>query len=150
MPRNTDFVMFWRRRAAELVRHEKARRFGLITTNSLPQVFNRKVVAAQLNAKEPLSIVFTVPGHPWYLGSDMASVRISMTVGVAGKQEGQLLRVLDRCRKAAQRGDDLHPPLHGVISANLSIGLDTDAAKALRANESLCRMGVKLGAAGSP
>jgi hypothetical protein len=148
MPRNTDFVMFWWRRAAELVRHGRVQRFGLITTNSLPQVFNRKVVAAQLNASEPLSIVFAIPDHPWYLGGDMASVRIAMTVGVAGKQEGQLVRVLDRRRKAAQRGDDLRPPLHGLIAANLSIGLDTDAAKTLRANKGLCRMGVKLGAPG--
>jgi hypothetical protein len=148
MPRNTDFVMFWWRRAAELVRQGRAQRFGLITTNSLPQVFNRKVVAAQLNASEPLSIVFAIPDHPWYLGGDMASVRIAMTVGVAGKQEGQLVRVLDRRRKAAQRGDDLRPALHGLITANLSIGLDTDAAKTLRANKGLCRMGVKLGAPG--
>ena len=48
---SADFVMYWWRRAAELVRHGKAQRFGLITTNSLPQMFNRTVVAAQLDAK---------------------------------------------------------------------------------------------------
>jgi hypothetical protein len=38
MPRSADFVMFWWRRAADLVRLGKARRFGLITTNSLTAV----------------------------------------------------------------------------------------------------------------
>jgi hypothetical protein len=164
MPRNTDFVMFWWRRAAELVRHGKARRFGLITTNSLPQVFNRKVVASQLGAREPLSIVFTIPDHHWYLSdgtvdrrparpsanrrTKMSAVRIAMTVGVAGKQEGQLFRVVDARRRAAQGGDELRPPVQGIILSTLSVGVDTDAAKALRANQGICRQGVKLGAPG--
>ena len=67
MPRSADFVMYWWRRAADLVRTGKARRFGLITTNSLPQTFNRRVVAAQLDAKPPLGLVFAIPDHPWYL-----------------------------------------------------------------------------------
>ena len=33
MPRSADFVMFWWRSAADLVRLGKTRRFGLITTN---------------------------------------------------------------------------------------------------------------------
>jgi hypothetical protein len=144
MPRNTDFVIFWWRRAAELVRHGKARRFGLITTNSLPQVFNRKVVTEQLSAKKPLSIVFAIPDHPWYLSGDMSAVRIAMTVGTAGKQEGQLLRVVDARRNAVQGGDELRPPMRGPILPNLSVGIDTDGAKPLRANEGLCRQGVKL------
>jgi hypothetical protein len=148
MPRNTDFVMFWWRRAAELVRHGNARRFGLITTNSLPQVFNRKVVAAQLTAEKPLSIVFAIPDHPWYLSGDMSAVRVAMTVGAAGKQDGQLFRVVDPRRNAAQRGDELLPPLHGPIVASLSVGVDVDSARSLRANEGLCRQGVKLGASG--
>jgi hypothetical protein len=144
MPRNTDFVMFWWRRAAELVRHGEARRFGLITTISLSQVFNRKVVTAQLNDRKPLSIVFAVPDHPWYLSGDMSAVRIAMTVGAAGKHEGQLLRVVDPRRNAAQGGDELRPMLRGMILPNLSIGVDTDAATPLRANEGLCWQGVKL------
>ncbi len=44
----------------------------------------------------------------------MAAVRIAMTVGDAGKQEGQLFRVVDPRRNAAQGGDELHPPLRGI------------------------------------
>jgi hypothetical protein len=148
MPRNTDFVMFWWRCAADLVRNGKARRFGLITTNSLPQVFNRKVVASALGAKKPLSIVFAIPDHPWYLGGDMSAVRIAMTVGIAGKRDGQLFRVVDPRRDATRGGDELLPPLCGLISANLTVGADTDAARSLLANEGVCRQGVKLGAPG--
>jgi hypothetical protein len=105
-------------------------------------------VAAQLNASKPLSIVFAIPDHPWYLGGDMAAVRISMTVGVAGKQEGQVFRVVDPRRNAARGGDELLPPLHGIIVPSLSVGVDIDSAQPLRANEGLCRQGVKLGASG--
>ena len=140
--------MYWWRRAADLVRTGKARRFGLISTNSLPQTFNRRVVAAQLDAKPPLGLVFAIPDHPWYLGSDMAAVRIAMTVGVAGKQEGQLFPVVDPRLNVARGGDDLRPPLRGTIVSNLTIGVDLDVAKALRANERISCPGVKLHGSG--
>ena len=140
--------MYWWRRAADLVRTGKARRFGLISTNSLPQTFNRRVVAAQLDAKPPLGLVFAIPDHPWYLGSDMAAVRIAMTVGAAGRQEGQLLRVVDARLNAAQGGDELRPPVRGTIVSNLTIGVDLDVAMPLQANEGLCSPGVKLHGAG--
>jgi hypothetical protein len=66
VPDSTDFVMYWWQRAAELARAGKFRRFGLITTNSLPQIFNRKVVAQNLQIpKDPLSLIFAIPDHPW-------------------------------------------------------------------------------------
>lgn len=148
MPRSADLVMYWWRRAADLVRTGKAQRFGLITTNSLPQTFNRRVVAAQLDAKPPLGLVFAIPDHPWYLGSDMAAVRIAMTVGAAGKQEGQLFRVVDPRRNAAQGGDELRSPESGLIISNLMIGIDLDTAKPLQANDGLCSPGVKLHGSG--
>jgi hypothetical protein len=40
-----DYVMFWWNRAAELVRAGEARRFGMITTNSITQGFSRRVVS---------------------------------------------------------------------------------------------------------
>jgi hypothetical protein len=42
VPESADFVMFWWRKAAELVRDGKAKRFGFITTNSIHQTFNRR------------------------------------------------------------------------------------------------------------
>jgi hypothetical protein len=50
VPESADFVMYWWSRAAWVVGSGQARRFGLITTNSLRQTFNRRVVQAALDA----------------------------------------------------------------------------------------------------
>jgi hypothetical protein len=44
VPESADFVMFWWHHAARTRRAGQARRFGFITTNSLKQTFNRRVV----------------------------------------------------------------------------------------------------------
>jgi len=49
VPETTDFVMYWWEKAASLVGAGQAKRFGLITTNSLRQTFNRRVVEAHLS-----------------------------------------------------------------------------------------------------
>src|SRR5690606_33458382 len=69
-----DLVMFWWHHAATLVGAESVRRFGLITTNSLRQAFNRRVVEAHLkNDEVPVSLVFAVPDHPWVDTADGAA-----------------------------------------------------------------------------
>jgi hypothetical protein len=49
MPESADLVMFWWHHAAALVAAGKLQRFGFITTNSLRQTFNRRVVEMALN-----------------------------------------------------------------------------------------------------
>ena len=49
VPESADFVMHWWSRAASLVSKNKTTSFGLITTNSLRQTFNRRVVQAALD-----------------------------------------------------------------------------------------------------
>ena len=49
VPDSADFVMFWWARAAALVSAGSCKRMGLITTNSLTMVFNRRVVQAGLD-----------------------------------------------------------------------------------------------------
>src|ERR1035437_9243797 len=93
IPENADFVMYWWHKAAELVRAGKVKRFGLITTNSLRQSFNRQVTETQLAAQPPLSLAFAIPDHPWVDTADGAAVRIAMTVGVPGAKQGELLEV---------------------------------------------------------
>ena len=44
LPESIDYVMYWWHRAAELIRAGTARRFGFITTNSLRQTFQRRVL----------------------------------------------------------------------------------------------------------
>ena len=72
MPQSADLVMFWWEKAALAARAYNAktgkgtRRFGLITTNSLRQTFNRRVLEPHLNdPKKPLSLLFAIPDHPW-------------------------------------------------------------------------------------
>ena len=43
--------MYWWERAAEAVRRGEVERFGLVTTNSLPQTFNRRVVERHLDGE---------------------------------------------------------------------------------------------------
>ncbi len=49
VPESADFVMHWWSRAASLVSKNKTKSFGLITTNSLRQTFNRRVVQTALD-----------------------------------------------------------------------------------------------------
>ncbi len=144
VPESTEYVMYWWHKAAELTRKGKARRFGFITTNSLPQTFNRKVVQHHLGAKPPLSMVFAIPDHPWVDSADGAAVRIAMTVGQGGELPGTLQRVTGE-RSAG--GEGLAVDLQtrtGKLFADLTIGANVAGAEQLRANADLCAMGVKL------
>ncbi|MGY1458183.1 DNA methyltransferase [Luteimonas sp. A534] len=48
VPDTSDFVMYWWSHAASLARNNRVRRFGLITTNSIGQTFNRQVLDSAL------------------------------------------------------------------------------------------------------
>lgn len=43
-----------------------------------------------MNAKDPLSLIYAVPDHPWMKSADKAAVRIAMTVAQAGKVKGEV------------------------------------------------------------
>ena len=160
-PDSADFVMYWWQRAAELARAGKIRRFGFITTNSLPQVFNRKVVAQNLSAATdarlaPLSLIFAIPDHPWLksalsdgqAATDHAAVRIAMTVGERGEHLGHLYHVKSEGDTSAE-GTDVELTVEtGRIFADLRIGSDVAGAMPLKANDKLCCPGVKLHGAG--
>lgn len=157
VPDSADFVMYWWQRAAELTRAGRLRRFGLITTNSLPQVFNRKVVAQNLNAsKDPLSLIFAIPDHPWMkslsqeerVATRYAAVRIAMTVGERGDHQGHLDRVTREGDARAEGTDVELAEQSGKIFADLRIGADVAGAVPLEANEGLSSPGVKLHGAG--
>jgi SAM-dependent methyltransferase len=162
VPDSADFVMYWWQRAAELTRSGKLRRFGFITTNSLPQVFNRKVVAQNLNAtKNPLSLLFAIPDHPWMKALNQqverfgnqpiaraAAVRIAMTVAAKGDHEGHLYRVIREGDTQSEGTEVELSEQTGKVFADLRIGVDVTSATALRANEDLSCPGVKLHGSG--
>ena len=154
VPESADFVMFWWHIAAEKVRQGQGkvgepRQFGFITTNSLRQTFNRRVLEPHLNdPKKPLSLAFAIPDHPWVDASDGAAVRIAMTVGMAGEQQGRLLTSL---KETDTNTDEINVAFNfqkGIIHQDLMVGVDTNSAKELLSNSNVSQRGFELGGAG--
>ncbi|MBK8082805.1 MAG: class I SAM-dependent DNA methyltransferase [Devosia sp.] len=135
--KSADFVMYWWDRAAELLtaKNTVLRRFGFVTTNSITQVFNRRVVERHLAGTRPITIVFAVPDHPWTKASkDAASVRIAMTTAEAGERDGVLYsdRMKHSWTATSLEGRAGAPP--GSINADLTVGADITGSGPLRAN----------------
>ncbi|WP_036479511.1 DNA methyltransferase [Nitratireductor basaltis] len=145
MNESADFVMYWWDRAAGLLTARKTplRRFGFVTTNSISQVFQRRVMERHLNAKKPISLIYAVPDHPWTKATrESAAVRIAMTVGAPGSHEG-LLR--DVVREAALDTDEPRIVFEnrvGKINSDLSVGVDVTKVTPLQANQGLCFRGI--------
>jgi Fe2+ or Zn2+ uptake regulation protein len=144
---SADYVMYFWDRAASLLTEKgtRLRRFGLVTTNSIRQVFQRRVVDARLQGKQPISVVMAIPDHPWTKAStDAAAVRIAMTVGEKGTLEGALREVIQEDALDTDQPFIRWRETIGRINSNLSIGTDVTAAQALRSNDGMCCPGVKL------
>jgi len=148
VPESSDFVMYWWNKAADLVRNGDIHRFGLITTNSLRQTFNRRVIERHMNDKKPLSLAFAIPDHPWVDASEGAAVRIAMTVGTAGEKPGALGQILQESKtdEEARRIDFRWK--HGKLHSNLAAGANTSGAESLDANAGISSPGVKLHGSG--
>ncbi|MDE2403688.1 MAG: class I SAM-dependent DNA methyltransferase [Sphingomonadales bacterium] len=149
--KSADFVMYWWDRAAEQMARKGSRlqRFGFVTTNSITQGFNRRVIARHLDGRAPLSLVLAIPDHPWTKATrDTAAVRIAMTVAAPGKREGRVLKVV---REAGLDGDA--PEIEfteaaGHVHADLSTGANVTGGVKLLANAGICHDGVKLHGSG--
>ncbi len=144
VPDTSDFVMYWWDHAAELTRTGVVMQFGLITTNSLRQTFNRKVVERHLSAVPPLSLRLAVPDHPWVDSANGAAVRIAMSVGVAGNGPGNLQTVIYEEPQLDGEVAVKFSTRRGIIHADMSIGANVAAANKLRANTGLCFQGFVL------
>lgn len=144
---SADFVMYWWDRAAELLTRKATRlkRFGLVTTNSITQVFQRRTVEKHLSAKQRVSILLAIPDHPWTKATKQAAaVRIAMTVVCSGTHDGVLQEVV-----AEQALDTDEPKLTfnsttGRINGDLTTGVDLSAAKPLISNSALSSRGMML------
>ena len=168
IPESADFVMFWWHKAALEVLAGRTRRFGFITTNSIRQTFNRRVVQSAMDAG--LYLTFAIPDHPWVDTAEGAAVRIAMSVGASslpapvgaglprdGSKESrpktastaaQLQHVTheeanDDGENIVQLGLDL-----GAISPDFTTGANVAATLPLKANEGLSSPGVKLHGSG--
>ncbi|MFG1244236.1 DNA methyltransferase [Xanthobacter sp. V7C-4] len=148
---SADFVMYWWDRAADILlrRGSELKRFGFVTTNSISQVFLRRVMERHLSAKRPLSIVLAIPDHPWRGAlKDRAAVRIAMTVAEAGKRDGILREVISEEGVETDAPVILFVDRAGKINPDLTVGVDVTTALPLLANEGVASPGMKLHGAG--
>lgn len=146
IPESADFVMFWWHHAAAQVATGHTRRMGLITTNSLTMVFNRRVVQTALNQGTYLHMA--IADHPWVDSANGAAVRIAMTVLATGSGEGQALTVTNE--QTGEHGETLVTlaPQTGIVHADLTIGANLAKLKPLLANKGLACPGVQLSGQG--
>ena len=147
MNESADFVMYWWDRAAELLTRKGTRlhRFGLVTTNSLSQVFQRRVVERHLQ------------GEAADLARDGDS-RSSLDEGDARRRggahrddgrggrshEGRLLEVTKEEALDTDEPQIAMRETDGVINSDLTVGVDVTKVVALKANAFVCSPGVKL------
>ncbi len=136
---SVDFVMYWWESSANVVGPKSTRRFGFITTNSITQVFNRRVIEAS-----NVELLFAIPDHPWVDGTDGADVRIAMTVAGA---DG--IPVLQKVVKEGliedgygERWVKLATSQAEKINGDLTTGPDLATAKVLKSNLRLAHQGV--------
>ena len=154
VPKSADFVMYWWERAARLVQSGDAERFGLITTNSITQTFNRRIVEAHLEPEDqgaaPLAVAFAVPDHPWV--DRGAAVRVAMTAGASSARmdarAGVLATVIEETPTAEGYADVTLAHREGKIHADLTVGADVTQAKPLDANDGLSSFGMMLSGRG--
>jgi len=151
-----DLVMQWWDRAATLITEPdtSVRRFGFVTTNSITQVFSRRVIERYLghletNDRKPMSLVFAIPDHPWTRASrDAAAVRIAMTVAEGTTVSGTVLKVTSETALDTDLPVICTEAATGEVHADLTIGARTLGVIDLRANAGLSCNGMMLAGQG--
>ncbi|MGC9526557.1 MAG: DNA methyltransferase [Limnospira sp.] len=153
IPDSSDFVMYWWKYAAHLAMIEKILRFGFVTTNSITQIFNRRVIQESLRKSREqqnssIYICFAIPNHPWVDNENCAAVRIAMTAGTQGEQEtiGKLEIVVSEESDKEQGEVYIKTEKSlGIIQPDLSIGANVLGTNQLIANSKIAGMGMMLG-----
>ena len=149
VPESADFVMFWWQKAAAEVVQGRCKQFGFITTNSIHQTFNRRVIEPFLaDTKKPLHLAYAIADHPWVDSADGAAVRIAMTVAAPGKAEGILEKVITEQARADGENEVTLLRSGGLIAPNLQIGADLNSCATLQSNSKLAYRGVQVIGAG--
>jgi len=147
VPDSVDFVMYWWFKGAKALADEKVQRFGFITTNSITQSFNRKILQHFSDSNNPISIVYAIPDHPWVDSSDGAAVRIAMTVAAKGQNIGRLDSVINEVES------DLYSEVvmtekNGFIFSDLKVGANIASTQILTSNKLISSFGMMLAGSG--
>ena len=141
VPDAADLVMYWVHKAARAVASGRTIRAGLITTQSITQKQNRRVIedVAELGVRP----VWAIADHYWNDGSDDARVRVAMTVLAKEPPSGTLVQVDGDANVVAT----FRVPR---LNADLTAHADVPAAASapLLANEGITTRGFMLFGAG--
>jgi hypothetical protein len=145
VPGSADFVMYWWYKAAGILSLNQIERFGFITTNSISQIFNRRVISPFLEGKKPVSIIYAISDHPWVDSSDGAVVRIGMTACQAGEHGGELQTVMEE-NTIDDKGfvNVVLKTKKGKIFQDLSIGADVAGTVGLQSNTDIHSFGMMI------
>lgn len=138
---SVDFVMYWWYNAAHLLQLKELERFGFITTSSITQPFNRKVLSLIMTSQPALSIIYALPDHPWVDSAEGADVRIAITVATQGTLNGKLQNIVDESPSDSIEINVTLRESDGWINSDLTIGADTVNAVQLQANTKLASQG---------
>ncbi|MGH8642286.1 MAG: class I SAM-dependent DNA methyltransferase, partial [Burkholderiales bacterium] len=145
VPSSAEFVMYWWDIAAEYLTKKDGTliRFGLVTTNSITELYQREVIRRRLASLSPISIIFAIPDHPWTKATeDFPAVRIAMTVAARGRHEGVLREVVTEMKLDTDQPRIELSERFGRINEQLSIGPDVAQASQLLANTNTAFRGI--------
>lgn len=137
VPDAADLVMYWVRHATRAVAEGRALRAGLITTQSVTQVQNRRVLEAAATAG--VRPCWAIADHYWNDSHEDARVRVAMTVFAKEPTSATLVTV---------DGDAAVTATHRVPRLNADLTAHADVASAatrpLQSNAGLCTRGFML------
>ena len=143
VPDSADLVMYWWHISAQIICEGSAKSFGFITTNSITQTFNRRVLENHLNTDKPkLSIAFAIADHPWIDGGSGAAVRIAMTCCNNHLSKGALLKSENETSIDSDEIKIHFSKNEGKILSSLKIGVDIHSTEPLLGNKKLSSTGV--------
>jgi hypothetical protein len=146
VPDGADFVLWWWYRAAKQVASGSARRAGLITTNSVTQPLNRRIIESAIRTGS-VRILWAIPNHPWVDTESGAAVRIAMTV-VSKTDVVESPRLALVVEERTLDGDEVAVVLKerevALIHGDLRAGANVSDASPLRANAKLAAVGLVL------
>lgn len=138
---SSDLVMYWWNNAATQVAAGRTQRAGLITTNSITQTQNRRVIERWLGSD--LVVAWAIADHPWVDEIGGAAVRVAMTVQAHTAPKARLLKVDE---KAIVVSDQVVARINSDLTGHADVG--SASATPLVSNRGIAHDGVKLHGSG--
>ncbi len=140
VPDGTDYVLYWWVRAATTVAGGLAEAAGLITTNSITQSMNRRIIESTLRKHPSIRLIFVIADHPWVDSADGAAVRIAMNV--VAKRDARAAFVHTIIAETSGSDGEVtvttRESSSGVIHSDFTAGPAVVSATPLKANRGMC------------